>query len=85
MLSRADYKKLGIPYVDQSQEAVRINQYAASLFNRIQNLQSIIPFVTSVPENSQSSGRTGNIAIDSEYFYICTETNNWKRIPLNEI
>ena len=85
MLTRADYKKLGIPYVDQSQEVGRINQYANSLFSRIDSLQSIVPFVTSIPANSQSPGRIGNIAIDSEFFYICTEPNNWKRIPLNEI
>ena len=85
MLTREDYKKLGLPYVDQSQEASRINQYTDSLYERLNALQSIIPFVTSVPQDSQSTGRPGNIAIDSEYFYICTETNSWKRIPLNEI
>jgi hypothetical protein len=85
MLTREDYKKLGLPYVDQSQEASRINLYTDSLYQRLNNLQAIIPFVTSVPQDSQSTGKPGNIAIDSEYFYICTETNNWKRIPLNEI
>lgn len=85
MLTRNGYKKLGIPYVDQSQEADRINQYAASLYQRLETLQSIVSFITSTPQDSQSLGRPGNIAVDSEYFYICTETNNWKRIPLNEI
>lgn len=85
MLTREDYKKLGLPYVDQSQEVGRITQYTNSLFQRLNSLQSIIPFVTTVPQNSQANGKPGNIAIDSEYFYICTETNNWKRIPLNEV
>ena len=85
MLTREDYKKLGLLYADQSQEAARINQYTDSLYQKLNALQAIIPFVTSVPQDSQSEGRPGNIAIDSEYFYICTETNNWKRISLNEI
>jgi hypothetical protein len=85
MLTREDYKKLGLPFVDQSEEVSRINDYTDSLFQRLNALQAIIPFVTSVPQDSQSEGRPGNIAIDSEYFYICTETNNWKRISLNEI
>jgi hypothetical protein len=85
MLTRNDYQKLGLSYVDQSQEVGRINQYANSLFSRIESLQSIVPFITSVPQDSQSPGQVGNIAIDSEYFYICTEINSWKRIPLNEI
>lgn len=35
-----------------------------------------------VPTASNSSGRAGQIAWNTEYFYICTGTNAWRRISL---
>jgi hypothetical protein len=35
-----------------------------------------------VPETSSSSGNTGDIAYDSNYVYICTSANTWKRSAL---
>lgn len=36
----------------------------------------------SVPTNSTSDGIKGSVTYDSDYIYICTGTNNWKRTPL---
>lgn len=37
----------------------------------------------SAPANSTSNGILGNIAWDTNYLYICTSTNTWKRVALN--
>lgn len=37
---------------------------------------------SSVPASSSASGTTGQIAYDSNYFYIATNTNTWKRSSL---
>ncbi|MCM8807570.1 MAG: hypothetical protein NC926_06470 [Candidatus Omnitrophica bacterium] len=34
------------------------------------------------PPTSGSSGNKGDIAWDSDYLYVCVDTNTWKRIPL---
>jgi|LakMenE01Jun11ns_1017448.scaffolds.fasta_scaffold9958664_13 hypothetical protein len=85
MLTRSDYKKLGIPYADQSMESDRIDFYAQQLNSKLNSLRSIVSFIVPPPNDAQSNGKTGNIAIDNQYFYICTEPNTWKRIPLTEI
>lgn len=35
------------------------------------------------PANSNSTGTTGQIAWDTQYIYVCTATNTWKRVALN--
>jgi hypothetical protein len=35
------------------------------------------------PATSGSNGSAGQIAWDSNYIYICTSTNTWKRVALN--
>jgi hypothetical protein len=37
----------------------------------------------SPPMYSGSTGSPGNISYDIGYFYICTSSNVWKRIPLS--
>ncbi len=37
---------------------------------------------TKTPPTSGSSGNKGDIAWDSDYLYVCVDTNTWKRIPL---
>jgi hypothetical protein len=34
------------------------------------------------PESKNSSGTAGQVAYDTNYFYICTATNTWKRSPI---
>jgi len=38
-------------------------------------------FVTTLPTSPTSSGTTGEMAMDSSYFYFCYGTNTWARIP----
>jgi hypothetical protein len=37
----------------------------------------------SVPLTTTSSGTAGEVAYDSNYFYICVSANNWKRAALS--
>jgi hypothetical protein len=37
----------------------------------------------SVPASSSSSGTAGQIAYDSDAFYVCTATNTWRRFPFS--
>lgn len=39
---------------------------------------------TSVPTSSTSTGITGQMAYDANYFYICVYTNQWKRIAATD-
>ena len=36
-----------------------------------------------VPPNSSAACATGQISADYRYFYVCTRTNEWKRVELN--
>lgn len=36
----------------------------------------------SAPASASASGTAGQTAYDSNYFYVCTATNTWKRTPL---
>jgi hypothetical protein len=40
------------------------------------------PIMVSVPTTATSTGTAGQTAMDSNYFYVCTATNVWKRSPL---
>ena len=48
---------------------------------------SISPGLTvtaeTTPSSSSSSGMVGEMASDSNYVYVCTGTNTWKRIALS--
>lgn len=36
-----------------------------------------------VPSDATSSGTVGEIAIDSNYIYVCVATNTWKRAAIS--
>jgi hypothetical protein len=38
--------------------------------------------LVSVPSTSTSTGTTGQVAFDDNYFYICTAINTWKRTSI---
>lgn len=40
------------------------------------------PFNVSAPSATNSTGLPGEIAITTNYLYICVGTNTWKRVPL---
>jgi hypothetical protein len=35
-----------------------------------------------VPANATSAGTAGQVAYDTDYIYICTATNTWKRVGI---
>ena len=35
------------------------------------------------PSSSTDTGIAGSYAVDNDYIYICTSTDNWKRIALS--
>ena len=35
-----------------------------------------------IPASSVSNGKLGQIALDDNYFYVCWQSNQWKRLPL---
>ena len=35
-----------------------------------------------VPAADNSTGTTGQIAVDADYIYLCTATNTWRRIQV---
>ena len=35
------------------------------------------------PASNTSTGKAGQISWDTNYFYVCTADDVWKRIPLN--
>ena len=39
--------------------------------------------VNSTPANSTATGVMGQFTFDTNYFYICTANNVWKRVTLN--
>jgi hypothetical protein len=39
--------------------------------------------MTSVPATAASAGVSGQIAKDSNYFYVCVATNTWKRVAIS--
>ena len=36
-----------------------------------------------VPSDASSTGTAGQIAIDSNYIYVCVATNTWKRAAIS--
>lgn len=85
MLSRADYQKLGISYINLGEEIDRVSYFASSLNQKLESLKRILPNLVPVPETSQSNGIVGSIAVDADYLYVCVEENVWKRLPLREL
>jgi hypothetical protein len=85
MLSQEQCKKLGIRYVDLSEEAAKIDFYQQDLLTQLDSLKNSTPKFVLPPTNFNfSEGGAGQIAIDDEYIYICNQDNIWRRIKLNE-
>jgi hypothetical protein len=37
---------------------------------------------SAVPLTASSTGKKGQLAVDSDYLYVCVATDLWKKIPL---
>lgn len=38
--------------------------------------------LNTAPSSATDTGTTGEVRITSDYIYVCTATNTWKRTPL---
>lgn len=54
---------------------------AASEITALQTVTASSPSITSVPSSLVAPGIPGQIAFNSNYFYVCIGTNNWIQIP----
>jgi hypothetical protein len=43
------------------------------------NIHEVAPIV---PSNASDTGNAGDIAWDSDYIYVCVDTNTWKRVAI---
>ena len=48
-----------------------------------QSYSTLTVTAETTPSSSSSSGMVGEMASDSNYVYVCTDTNTWKRIALS--
>jgi hypothetical protein len=54
--------------------AARLSDHDTSLVTKLT--------LVSVPTTSTSTGIIGQVALDDNYFYVCTATNVWKRTSI---
>ena len=54
---------------------------SAAIF-RVTNAGAVIIPTTSTPASAAATGTTGTIAWDTNYLYVCTATNTWKRAAI---
>jgi hypothetical protein len=68
--------------------AITFNPYSNILntarFNATSSMQTPQLIVTgAAPSSSSATGTAGEIRTDSNYIYVCTATNTWKRVALS--
>jgi len=70
-------------YVDASLQ-LRDNLISAinSSLNDTINAKTLFYTIADVPLTSTSPGVVNSLAYDTDYLYVCTEANKWKRISL---
>ncbi len=85
MLTREQCKKLGLRYIDLASEKNKIEFFASQLTEKMDLIAESLPVISAPPEGASFEGASGRIAVDNEYLYICTETNIWRRVKLNEL
>lgn len=64
----------------------RLSGDITSLSTRVSAAESSIltkATLVSPPASASSTGTAGQIAYDSDYFYVCTATNEWKRVAIS--
>ncbi len=59
-----------------------VNQADNETYLKVKSGRLTIP-TSSAPSTSSSTGVTGSIAWDTNYLYVCTATNTWKRTALS--
>jgi hypothetical protein len=54
--------------------------FSSPLAHAINELIATRPEIVPAPASAAAAGTPGQISWDTEHFYICTETNSWKRV-----
>ena len=85
IMTKSEARRLGLQYIDLDEEKSKIDTFASNLNTQLAELQVNTPRFTPPPENSSSPGEPISIAADSNYLYVCTQQNLWKRLDLNEL
>ena len=72
-------------YTDSSQGVAYVKTLGDNIVidaNNINMLGNTI-LTTKTPSNASDTGTTGTITYDSDFIYICTATNTWKRVAIS--
>lgn len=56
-------------------------EYVPLSGNQVTKISTIRNFV-SVPANASATGTAGQMSYDSDFLYICTSTNTWKKVGI---
>ena len=65
-------------------DAARIPSLAISKITDLQSaLNAKLEWLGSVPSTISTTGTIGQIAVSTNFIYVCTATNTWKRSPLS--
>lgn len=54
-----------------------LSSFLLGVFNTVRNIPS-----SDVPDSATDNGTFGQMALDSSYLYVCTDTDTWKSISL---
>lgn len=55
----------------------------SGLYTDLIGIPPTAPALVAVPLSATASGTTGQVSFDSQYFYVCVNTNTWKRVALS--
>lgn len=65
--------------------AARRNARGNRLYRDVNRVNPLIGrrIASNPPSTASSTGKTGTITWDSDYFYVCVATDTWKRVALS--
>jgi len=52
-------------------------------YNNLIDIPPTAPALVAAPLSATATGSVGQVALDANYFYVCVNTNTWKRIALS--
>lgn len=51
-------------------------------YSDLNGVPPVAPALVAVPTSATATGVVGQVSFDQAYFYICTNTNTWKRVAI---